>query len=80
MLFLGFRPFTAPNFKLTVKRTHRINENEHKDCILWTVQVTKAPGNRDDGQVNQVRIERSPANLSYKTNAEEPRHKALPRQ
>lgn len=74
---LGFCLFAAPNFELAVQRTYRINEYQEQDCILGLVQVTNAPGNRDDGQMNEIRVERCPANFTDNSNAEKLRHKTL---
>ena len=77
---LGFCPFATPNFELAIQRTDRIDEYQKQDCILGLVQVANAPSNRDDGQMNQVRVERSAADFANNAYAEELCDKALARQ
>lgn len=77
---LGLLPFTTPHLEFAVKRTHGINKEEKQDSILGMIQVADAPGNRDEGQVNQVRIERRATNFTDNADTEETCHKPLPRQ
>ena len=74
---LGFCLFATPNFELTIQRADRINENQEQNGVLGLIQVAKAPRNRDDGQVNQVRIERGTANFTDNSDTEETSHEAL---
>ena len=74
---LGFCLFAAPNFELAIQRTDRINENQEQYGVLGLIQVANAPRNRDDGQVNQVRIERGAANFTDNSDTEETSHEAL---
>ena len=67
---LGFCLFTTPNFELTVQRADRINEYHEQDRILGAIQVANTPRNRNDRQVNQIRVERSAANFTDNTDAE----------
>lgn len=77
LLQLGFCLLATPNFELTIQRTDRIDEYQKQDCILGLVQVANTPGNRDDGQMNQVRVERSATDFADNANAEELRDKTL---
>ena len=74
---LGFRLFATPNFELTIQRTDRINENQKQNGVLGLIQVANAPRNRNNRQVNQVRIERGATNFTDNANAEKLCHKAL---
>ena len=67
----GFCLFATPNFELAIQRTDRIDENQKQDCILGLVQVANAPCNRNNRQMNQIRIERSSADFADDANAEE---------
>ena len=71
--------FTAPHLEFAVERAHGVNKEKQEDRILRAVQVANAPGNRDDRQVNQIRVERRSANLADDTYAEESSHEALTR-
>ena len=77
LLQLGFCLLATPNFELAIQRTDRIDEYQKQDCILGLVQVANTPGNRDDGQMNQVRVERSATDFADNANAEELRDKTL---
>ncbi len=74
---LGFCLFATPNFELTIQRADRINENQEQNGVLGLIQVANAPRNRDNRQVNQVRIERGATNFTDNANAEKLCHKAL---
>ena len=45
-------------FVLLVERAHRVNEKEKENGGKRTVHITKAPGDGDERQVNQIRIKR----------------------
>ena len=77
LLQLGFCLLATPNFELAIQRTDRIDENQKQDCILGLVQVANAPGNRNNRQMNQIRVERSTADFADNANAEELRDKTL---
>ena len=71
--------FAAPDFEFHVKRAHGIDENEQENGILRAVQVANAPRKRDNGQMNQVRVERSATDTTHQRDAEETRQEALAR-
>ena len=71
--------FLAPDFEFHVERAHGIDENEQENGIFRAVQVANAPRERDDGQVDQIRVERGTADTAHKRDAEEPRQEALAR-
>lgn len=77
LLQLGFCLLATPNFKLAIQRTDRIDENQKQDCILGPVQIANAPCNRNNRQMNQIRVERSTADFADNANAEELRDKTL---
>ena len=72
-------PFLAPDFEFHVERAHGIDENEQENGIFRAVQVANAPRERDDGQVDQIWVERGAADTAHKRDAEEPRQEALAR-
>lgn len=49
--------FPTPHFKFAVKRADRIDKDQQKDGVFRTIQVTDTPGDRDNRQVDQVRVE-----------------------
>ncbi len=76
---LCLRFFAAPDFKFHIKSADGVDEDEQKNRILGTIEVTNAPRKRNDREVDQVRVKRGPANAAHQRDAEEPRQKALPR-
>ena len=70
LLQLGFCLLATPNFEFTVQRADRVDEYQEQNGILGLIQVAYAPSNRDDRQVNQVRVERSSTDFADNAYAE----------
>ena len=70
----------TPDFEFHVKRAHRVDKNEQKNGIFRAIQIANAPGKRNDGEMNQIWVERSSTDAAHKRDAEEPGQKALARE